>query len=143
MAFPGEALGYEVSDHQPDDKYRALKGPEGGLRVILQSVDHESRIHLDIETDDKQAEVARLVGLGAKPVAEVKAGPFWHRAVTDFASSVHSDPTSTRTRRSTSTKTSLALSPSLRPELRRRVEPVRAGSAGGQDLPCHHTKVVD
>ena len=31
----------------------------------IQRVDHESRIHLDIETDDIAAEVARLEKLGA------------------------------------------------------------------------------
>jgi Glyoxalase-like domain len=31
-------------------------------------VDHESRVHLDIETDDIPTEVARLEKLGAKVV---------------------------------------------------------------------------
>ena len=38
----------------------------------MQRVDHPSRVHLDIETDDIPAEVARLERLGAKVVAEVQ-----------------------------------------------------------------------
>lgn len=34
--------------------------------VEVQKVDHESRVHLDIETDDVEAEVKRLEKLGAK-----------------------------------------------------------------------------
>jgi hypothetical protein len=34
--------------------------------VQIQRVEHESRVHLDIETDDIQAEVSRLEKLGAK-----------------------------------------------------------------------------
>jgi len=34
--------------------------------VEIQRVDHESRVHIDIETDDIVAEVARLTKLGAK-----------------------------------------------------------------------------
>ena len=33
--------------------------------VRLQRVEHESRVHIDIETDDIPAEVARLEALGA------------------------------------------------------------------------------
>jgi hypothetical protein len=36
--------------------------------VQIQRVDHESRVHIDIETDDIPAEVARLEKLGAKVV---------------------------------------------------------------------------
>ena len=36
--------------------------------VQIQRVDHESRVHLDIETDDIPAEVARLEALGAHVV---------------------------------------------------------------------------
>ena len=43
-----------------------LETPPGELSVQIQRVDHESRIHLDIETDDIPAEVARLEKLGAK-----------------------------------------------------------------------------
>jgi hypothetical protein len=39
--------------------------PPDELIVQIQRVDHESRAHLDIETDDIAAEVARLEKLGA------------------------------------------------------------------------------
>jgi hypothetical protein len=34
----------------------------------VQKVEHPSRVHLDIETDDIEAEATRLEGLGAKKV---------------------------------------------------------------------------
>jgi hypothetical protein len=40
--------------------------------VLVQKVDHPGRIHLDIESDDLEAEVARLEALGAKRVGFVK-----------------------------------------------------------------------
>jgi len=35
------------------------------ISIQIQRVDHESRVHLDIETDDIPAEVVRLEKLGA------------------------------------------------------------------------------
>ena len=69
-AFWSAALGYAVADS--DEKYSKLETPEGQPQILLQAVDHPSRIHLDIETDDKEAEVARLEKLGAKRVGDVK-----------------------------------------------------------------------
>jgi hypothetical protein len=43
-----------------------LETPPNELSVQIQRVDHESRVHIDIETDDIAAEVARLAELGAK-----------------------------------------------------------------------------
>lgn len=37
----------------------------------MQQVEHPSRVHLDIETDDLDAEAARLEALGAKRIAFV------------------------------------------------------------------------
>jgi hypothetical protein len=39
----------------------------------VQRVDHDSRVHLDIETDDIDAEVARLEELGARRVQRTKS----------------------------------------------------------------------
>ncbi len=39
---------------------------------MIQRVEHESRVHLDIESDDIDAEVVRLQGLGAKPIERVR-----------------------------------------------------------------------
>lgn len=74
-AFWAEALGLTKSPHQPDGRYVSLTGPEGEVRVIIQNVEHEPRVHLDIETDNKEAEAQRLIALGAKPVGKVKS---WH-----------------------------------------------------------------
>jgi hypothetical protein len=85
-AFWGEALGYAVVPLQAGDdgKYAALAGPDGELKILLQQVEHDSRVHLDIETDDIAAEVARLERLGAARVAEfprwvVMQAPSGHR----------------------------------------------------------------
>jgi predicted enzyme related to lactoylglutathione lyase len=69
--FWSEALGYHVVPDS-DPKYVKLETPEGEIVMLLQQVDHESRVHLDIETDDKEAEAARLEALGAKRIAAVK-----------------------------------------------------------------------
>jgi len=45
--------------------YRMLKTRPDEVSVQIQRVEHESRVHLDIETDDIPAEVARLEKLGA------------------------------------------------------------------------------
>jgi hypothetical protein len=41
------------------------------LSIEVQAVDHPSRVHLDIETDDIEAEVRRLEALGARRIAAV------------------------------------------------------------------------
>jgi hypothetical protein len=53
-------------------RYVRLDASARGLNVAVQAVDHESRIHLDIETDDVDAEAARLEALGARRIAKVK-----------------------------------------------------------------------
>jgi predicted enzyme related to lactoylglutathione lyase len=65
--FWAAALGWPVDMDHPGsrDRYRQLATPAGQPMVQLQRVDHDSRVHLDIETDDIEAEVARLEKLGA------------------------------------------------------------------------------
>lgn len=69
--FWSGALGLRIAD--PDaggtGRYAELGDAPGGLHVEVQKVDHASRVHLDIETDDLDAEVARLEALGARRVA--------------------------------------------------------------------------
>ena len=55
-----------------DGNYRDLETPPGEMVVVIQQVDHASRVHIDIETDDLDAEVARLEKLGARRVGFVK-----------------------------------------------------------------------
>ena len=73
-AFWSAALGWPVAPPQEGsgDRYRALQSPDTEIQVLVQAVEHESRVHLDIETDDLDAEVARLESLGARRVKFVK-----------------------------------------------------------------------
>jgi hypothetical protein len=68
--FWGEALGRPVDLDHPDSRgnYRMLQTPPDEPIVEIQRVDHESRVHVDIETDDIPAEVERLERLGAAVV---------------------------------------------------------------------------
>jgi hypothetical protein len=68
--FWGEALGRPVDSNHPSSRgnYRMLETPPDEPIVEIQRVDHESRMHIDIETDDISAEVERLAKLGAKVV---------------------------------------------------------------------------
>jgi len=71
-AFWGGALGMEVrSLPGEEDKYIELVDPRGELHIEVQSVSHPSRVHLDIESDDVEAEVRRLEALGAKRVGKI------------------------------------------------------------------------
>jgi predicted enzyme related to lactoylglutathione lyase len=72
--FWAEALGRPVDLAHPGsrDNYRMLETPADEPIVQIQRVEHESRVHLDIETDDIPAEVARLEKLGAKVVNQLE-----------------------------------------------------------------------
>ena len=66
--FWAAALGRSVdlSHSSSRGNYRMLETPPDEPIVEIQRVSHESRVHIDIETDDIPAEVARLEKLGAK-----------------------------------------------------------------------------
>ena len=66
-SFWAGALGRPVDNHHAGTRgnYRQLETPPDEIAVQIQRVDHESRAHIDIETDDIAAEVARLEKLGA------------------------------------------------------------------------------
>jgi len=68
--FWADALGRPIDREHPGTRgnYRMLQTPEDEPIVQIQRVGHESRVHLDIETDDIPAEVARLEKLGARVV---------------------------------------------------------------------------
>ena len=72
--FWSQALGKPVAtlDGDGDGKYAELRTERDEPILLLQKVGHESRIHLDIESDDVEAEAERLVGLGAKKIEFVK-----------------------------------------------------------------------
>jgi len=55
------------------ESYVRLLDDQHGLHIEVQQVDHPSRVHLDIETDDIEAEVRRLEALGARRVAQIRS----------------------------------------------------------------------
>jgi predicted enzyme related to lactoylglutathione lyase len=65
--FWAEALGRPIDREHPGTRgnYVMLEDRTGEVSIQIQRVDHESRVHIDIETDDIVAEVARLEKLGA------------------------------------------------------------------------------
>jgi predicted enzyme related to lactoylglutathione lyase len=66
LGLPRQALPEEEGE-----KYVQLGTDDDWLHIEVQKVDHASRVHLDIESDDIPAEVARLEKLGATVVARV------------------------------------------------------------------------
>jgi predicted enzyme related to lactoylglutathione lyase len=73
--FWGQALGMPRRTLPPaeQDRYERLEDQQHGLHIEVQIVAHPSRVHLDIETDDIEAEVQRLETLGAKRVEQVSS----------------------------------------------------------------------
>src|SRR5690242_14639226 len=69
--FWSAALGMPDAGRE-GDSYQRLDASARDLVIEVQQVEHESRLHLDIETDDVDAEAARLERLGAKKIAYVK-----------------------------------------------------------------------
>jgi hypothetical protein len=72
--FWGAALGMPIVELPPDQAalYKRLEDSQHGLDIEVQKVSHASRVHLDIETDDIEAEVRRLETLGAKRIQAVQ-----------------------------------------------------------------------
>jgi hypothetical protein len=73
-SFWAAALGRPIDPDHPGTRgnYRMLETPPDEPIVQIQRVSHESRVHLDIETDDIPAEVGRLEGLGASVVSRLE-----------------------------------------------------------------------
>lgn len=67
-AFWSQALGWAARTlpDAPDAHYRVFDTPPDQPTVLVQAVSHPSRVHIDIETDDLEAEVQRLEKLGAR-----------------------------------------------------------------------------
>lgn len=72
--FWSAALGYPKHrfDNPDEAAYMKLETGNGGLHIEVQRVSHPSRVHLDIEADDIEAEVARLEKLGAKRLEKIR-----------------------------------------------------------------------
>jgi hypothetical protein len=69
--FWSAALGMEMLGAD-GELYQRLDASARDLVVEVQTVDHPSRVHLDIEADDVDAEVQRLEALGARRVELVR-----------------------------------------------------------------------
>ncbi len=72
--FWAKALGAPAK-HAADlsaSPYVELQMSAGEPYIEIQKVDHTSRVHIDIESDDVEAEVARLEKLGAKRITAIK-----------------------------------------------------------------------
>jgi hypothetical protein len=72
--FWADALGRPIDRNHPSTRgdYVMLETPPDEPIVQIQRVAHESRVHVDIETDDIAAEVARLEKLGAAVVKRLE-----------------------------------------------------------------------
>ncbi|WSQ10210.1 glyoxalase/bleomycin resistance/dioxygenase family protein [Streptomyces sp. NBC_01231] len=68
VAFWSAALGAPARPVPSEEQFTSLHEAIPGLEVAVQAVDDAPRFHLDIETDDVEAETARLLGLGATQV---------------------------------------------------------------------------
>lgn len=75
LAFWAQALRYQ----RPEGPWDLLRDPEhGGVPIYLQRVPEpkatKNRVHLDLVALDPQAEIQRLVDLGATHVADRREG---------------------------------------------------------------------
>jgi catechol 2,3-dioxygenase-like lactoylglutathione lyase family enzyme len=70
--FWARALGLEPSSHRPDDDFRVLRGERVNLSLQLARtpVTARDQMHLDLYTDEREAQVVRLLGLGAERVRD-------------------------------------------------------------------------
>lgn len=73
VRFWSAALGRAAKP--AEGSYAGLEERAGQPLVFVQKVDHPSRVHLDIESDDVEAEVVRLEALGARRVVQI--GTWW------------------------------------------------------------------
>jgi predicted enzyme related to lactoylglutathione lyase len=72
--FWSQALGMtpEPLPGQEGESYVKLTVPDERLHIEVQAVNHDSRVHLDIEADDIEAEVKRLEALGARRLKKIQ-----------------------------------------------------------------------
>ena len=84
-AFWCGALGYVAEPSSPGRYRRLLPADSNGVELLLQQVPEpkadKNRMHLDLRVPDLEAEIARLVSLGARchtadPISE--DGWTWH-----------------------------------------------------------------
>lgn len=74
VRFWSAALGHEAKRLEKHPEYAFAGEVTPGIEFMVQSTgDASSRVHFDIETDDIDAEVARLESLGAAVVDRIKS----------------------------------------------------------------------
>ena len=72
LAFWNAATGQQMTRFERFPEYHGTDLPGSGLGFLIQRLDGgQARVHLDIHTDDLEAEVARLEALGAERVQQV------------------------------------------------------------------------
>jgi hypothetical protein len=67
-AFWSAALGVPATPVPGEEQFTSLPGALPSLTLAVQAVDADARYHVDLETDDVDAETARLLALGAVEV---------------------------------------------------------------------------
>ena len=73
IGFWSAALEHPADIDADDPNYAGFGETTPGVELMVQAVGEDRiRIHLDIETDDVEAEVARLVGIGATVVERIE-----------------------------------------------------------------------
>jgi hypothetical protein len=76
LTFWQEALGVKLIRSEDSPQYHGAQVPHQDVEFLLQRLGAgPARVHLDIHTDDLDAEIARLERLGARRVR--KAGDLW------------------------------------------------------------------
>ncbi|HEX4911562.1 MAG TPA: VOC family protein [Permianibacter sp.] len=103
VRFWSAALGMpeRKSQANEDAGYALLDTGAYGLHIETQRVSHESRLHLDIESDDVEAEADRLERLGATRVKKVRhwwvmQAPTGHRFCVVYCADVANRPGANR-----------------------------------------------
>ncbi|MGH9136025.1 MAG: VOC family protein [Acidimicrobiales bacterium] len=71
--FWAGAFGSDVRQSQKYEEYRGVGSPRGLEAYVQRLGSGDARLHLDIETDDVDAEVARLEALGATGLEAVES----------------------------------------------------------------------
>jgi hypothetical protein len=72
LGFWQAATGQTLPRNARSPEYHGATLPGQGFGLLIQRLEEgESRVHLDIHTDDLEAEVARLERLGARRVRQV------------------------------------------------------------------------
>jgi predicted enzyme related to lactoylglutathione lyase len=89
-AFWAPALGYEIGEFDAADTYldmipAAVDQPLLYFQRVAEVKTTKNRLHLDLYVDEPEAEITRLVALGANIVSEARTGSEggWWRVLAD------------------------------------------------------------